>query len=464
MIIASFIATSPKQGRLHAGYCLNNFRAMGDRDVLIIGAGAAGLAAAKELSEKGHRVIVLEARDRIGGRIYTLHDGTETPIELGAEFIHGHAPEILDVLYKSRLSFYDVTERHWFLQDKILKDSEEFWIPLSKTMEKLKDIGDRDFSFQDFLNRQADEFNEAKSIATLFVEGFHASRADKIGVQGLIKANEASDQIEGDHSFRIINGYDSICNWFHDQALSKGVIFRLDSVVEQIHWRKNHVRVAVRSSKGSAYYEASCAIITLPLSLLSNSTAVAFNPEITNKHIAAKKLIMGNVIKLNLLFKEPFWENVRFQTKEEQKEGWNAGFIHSPDASIPTWWTQLPIRVPLLVGWAGGSQAEKIMNSSKAQLLDYGFDSLQYIYGIPRKRIEELLQASHIHNWHDDPFTRGAYSYVPVHGLKAQSELARPIENTLFFAGEATNIDGHLGTVHGAIATGLRAAREIGNI
>lgn len=438
--------------------------AMDDRDVLIIGAGAAGLAAAKELSEAGRKVTVVEARDRIGGRIHTLHHNAETPIELGAEFIHGRASQILDVLYKSGLLFYDVIERHWFFQGKTLKDSEEFWEPLSKTMEKLKDVGDRDFSFQDFLNRHANEFKDAKSIATLSVEGFHASRAEKIGVQGLIKANEASDQIDGDHSFRIVNGYDSICNWFHNQALSKGAVFHLNSVVEQIQWRKNHVRVTVRSSKGSKQYEASCAVITLPLSLLSNSSAVEFNPEITNKHIAAKKLIMGNVIKLNLLFKEAFWENVKFQSKEEQKDGWNVGFIHSPDVSIPTWWTQLPIRVPLLVGWAGGTQAEKIMNSGKAQILDFAFDSLQYIYGVPRKRIEDLLQFSHIHNWHDDPFTRGAYSYVPVHGLEAQAQLARPIENTLFFAGEATNTDGHLGTVHGAIATGLRAAREIGNI
>jgi monoamine oxidase len=121
---------------------------MDDRDVLIIGAGAAGLAAAKELSEAGRKVAVVEARDRIGGRIHTLHNDAATPIELGAEFIHGRAPEILDVLHKSRLLFYDATERHWFFHGKTLRDSEEFWEPLSKTMEKLNDVGDRDFSFQ----------------------------------------------------------------------------------------------------------------------------------------------------------------------------------------------------------------------------------------------------------------------------------------------------------------------------
>ena len=438
---------------------------MDSNDVLIIGAGAAGLAAAKELSHAGKKVTVLEARDRIGGRICTHHDETsDVPIELGAEFIHGKAPEIFDVLHKSGLTFYDVTDQHWYLHDKILKDPDEFWTPLNKIMEKLKDVGDRDISFQDYLNRYASEFNEVKSIATLFIEGFHASRVDKIGVQGLIKANEASDQIEGDQPFRIINGYDSICNWLHNQLVINDAVFHLNSVVQQIHWRKNHVRVVVRSSTGTEDYEASCAVITLPLSLLADSNSVEFNPEITPKHIAAKKLIMGNVIKINLRFQEPFWEKIKFHYKEKEEDGWNLGFIHSPDAPLPTWWTQLPVHSPLLVGWAGGSRAEELLNSSKDQLLDHAFNSLQCIFGVPRKRIQDLLQTSHIHNWHDDPFTRGAYSYVPVHGLEAQSELARPIENTLFFAGEATNTDGHLGTVHGAIATGLRAAREIGNI
>lgn len=430
---------------------------MSSQDVLIIGAGAAGLAAAKELSGAGHKVTVLEARNRIGGRIYTLHEpNNATPIELGAEFIHGRATEVLNVLREAGLMFYDVTERHWYFHDKVLVDSEEFWKPLNKTMEKLKEI-DADLSFQEFLDRYASESIEAKPIATLFVEGFHASKAEKIGVQGLIRANEASDQIDGDHSFRIFNGYDSVTNWFYNQAVNNGAVFHLNSIVEQIEWRQKSVSVITTTDR----YEGSCAIITLPLSVINE---VRFVPAIASKREAVKKLIMGNVIKISLIFQEPFWESVKFRTKDEQKDGWNLGFIHSPDASIPTWWTQLPIRVPLLVGWAGGSRAEKIMTATKDQLLDNAMDSLQYICGIPRKRIQDNLQATHIHNWHDDPFTRGAYSYVPVNGLEAQAELARSNENTLFFAGEATNTEGHLGTVHGAIATGLRAAREIGNI
>ena len=263
----------------------------------------------------GKKVTVLEARDRIGGRIYTHHEEGEIPIELGAEFIHGRAPEIFDVLHKSGLMFYDVSERHWYFHDRILKHSAEFWTPLNEIMEKLKNIGDRDLSFQDFLNRYAGE-NEAKSIAALFVEGFHASRVEKIGVQGLIKANKASDEIDEEHPYRIISGYDSVTNWFYNKALTRGAVFHLNSVVEQIHWRKNHVSVVVRSSKGIEHYEASCVVITLPLSFLADSNAVEFIPEITPKHIAAKKLIMGNVIKINLRFQEPFWGENKIPNQE----------------------------------------------------------------------------------------------------------------------------------------------------
>jgi len=94
-------------------------------------------------------------------------------------------------------------------------------------------------------------------------------------------------------------------------------------------------------------------------------------------------------------------------------------------------------------------------------IVEHALDALADVLGVPRSRIAEALVGSHTHNWHADPFARGAYSYVTVNGMDAVRVLAAPVEDTLFFAGEATNSDGHTGTVHGAIATGLRAAREI---
>jgi monoamine oxidase len=93
--------------------------------------------------------------------------------------------------------------------------------------------------------------------------------------------------------------------------------------------------------------------------------------------------------------------------------------------------------------------------------LNHALDALTRLFGIERKRIEHLLEAQYVYDWHADPYARGSYSYVAVGGLGAQEELARPVEDTLFFAGEATNSDGYHGTVHGAIATGRRAAAEV---
>jgi monoamine oxidase len=136
-------------------------------------------------------------------------------------------------------------------------------------------------------------------------------------------------------------------------------------------------------------------------------------------------------------------------------------FIHAPNAVIPVWWTQLPLRAPLLVGWVGGPRAEELLLKDKRSLLNTALECLASIFAMPPKNIEALLQEYEMHDWSIDPFSRGAYSYVAVGGLEAQKQLARSIDETLFFAGEALNTQGHIGTVHGAIASGIEAAREI---
>jgi monoamine oxidase len=156
---------------------------------------------------------------------------------------------------------------------------------------------------------------------------------------------------------------------------------------------------------------------------------------------------MGQVAKVLLRFREPFWGDFTF--------------IHAPAESLPTWWSQFPVRAPLLAGWAGGTRAETLSLESDDALLDHALESLCHIFRESKPVLEQSLAEFYTHNWHRDPFSAGAYSYIPVGGLDAESELARPLDDTLFFAGEATNSDGHFGTVHGAIATGLRAARQI---
>ena len=144
-------------------------------------------------------------------------------------------------------------------------------------------------------------------------------------------------------------------------------------------------------------------------------------------------------------FRERFWDPER-------------NFIHSSDPFVPTWWTTSPIRASMLTGWAGGHAADRLLAAK--DITDRALQSLASVFQVRRSTIDSKLDSVHFHNWQADPFSRGAYSYAGVGGEHAHDTLARQIDGTLFFAGEATSSD-ETGTVAGAIATGRRAAKQI---
>jgi monoamine oxidase len=440
-----------------------------DADVIIIGAGAAGLAAARTLTGAGFAVTILEARDRIGGRIHTVHDSrSPLPIELGAEFIHGRPHETLDIVASARLKLAEVPSRHWYVQSGTLTESGEFWSQLEDVMDQMKRVGPEDQSFDEFLETycRSHDLGEAKTIASMYVEGFHAARPDRVSVFGLNKVNEAADSIESDKGFRITNGYDLIAQTLYDEAVSQGAQVRLNTVVEEVSWSRGRVVVTSSSNGASHRSQAGRVLATLPLGVLQADSnelgAVRFVPRLPEKEQAARKLAMGDAVRLILRFREPFWEGLKLPTKYgSTKDLAEMAFIHSPHEAIPSWWTQLPARAPLLVGWAGGPRAEPLSRENKEALTDHGLETLAHIFARPRQEIEDQLEESYTHDWHGDPFCRGGYSYITVGGLQAEAQLAQSLDETLFFAGEATNTEGHIGTVHGAIASGIRAAQEI---
>ena len=435
-----------------------------EADILIIGAGVAGLAAARELGRAKLRVIVLEARDRIGGRIHT-HEGSIFPVELGAEFVHGKPPELLDIAKRADIELNDVPNRHWYFRDGVVATSSEFWSKLENVFAEMKDV-QRDESFRQFLQKHAPELGDVEALATLFIEGFHASRSERISVLGLNKTNEAADQIDDERQFRIPRGYKLIAESLHRDALVAGVEFHLNTTVQTVRWSANQVEIVTETGDESRQYHASRVLVTLPLGVLqaegNQAGAVRFIPELVEKRSAANRLANGQAIRIVLRFCEPFWEKLSIPTKDgSSRELDELSFIHAPAELLPTWWTLLPERTPVLVGWAGGSRAETLLLEGGKSVIARSLTSLSHILGIRQEEIERLLEEIHWHNWQADPFARGAYSYIPLGGLEAPKQLAQPLANTIFFAGEATNTDGYHGTVHGAIATGLRAAREI---
>ena len=427
---------------------LSEFARLGDYDVIIIGAGAAGLAAFRDLDRAGLRTVCLEARDRIGGRILTVHDpACPIPIELGAEFIHGRSPETWEIVRSAGLKAYDAGGQSPAIEGMI--DRSSFWKETDQIFDEMERTAETDVdqSFANFLSK-IDGSDAAKEMATAYVEGFNAARKEVIGIASLAIDQKAADAIDGDKGFRIVDGYDSVAKHLLAGVDDVNSKLRLNTVVQSVEWFRG--RVAVETSAGM--FHGKRTILTLPLGVLQ-ARSVLFDPPPVDVLAAADALAFGDVKRLVLRFREAFWE------RDEALR--DAGFLFSQQKHFPVWWTAMPIRVPILVGWSSGPRCAGLKGQSKDEIVQIAIDELSKIIKTGASELRELLEASYMHDWHADPFAGGAYSYVPTGALAARRTLAEPVEDTLYFAGEATELDGHSATVHGAIASGRRAANEI---
>jgi monoamine oxidase len=441
-----------------------------DMDVIIIGAGAAGLAAAAELGRSGLSVSILEARDRIGGRIFTLRDtALNVPIELGAEFIHGLAPEIWLPLQERNVTPTEVEGGLWCANHAHLSRCDFF----SRVEEILDRMDDRlpDESFRSFLERcwpeasRNPEQQEAIQRAVGYVTGFNAADPDQVGVHWLLKGMRADEAIEGDRSFRLTNGYQPLLDLYQQELLRYGVTTETDTIVEAIHWRTGHAEVIAHNGQGAARFTASRVLVTLPLAVLQarpgSVGAFQFSPPLpTQKLDAMQRMEMGKVIRIVLRFRNRFWETISSGAGNSETLA-DMSFLFSQDGWFPTWWTTMPRTLPIITGWAPFRSAEKLSGKTQSFVIEHSLETLSGLMRINREELESLLEAAYFHDWQSDPFSRGAYSYGKVGGSAAPEALGVPMDNTLFFAGEATDTSGHNGTVHGAIASGRRAASEI---
>jgi len=413
--------------------------------VIVVGAGAAGLSAAHELAEAEVDVRVLEARQRLGGRIYTSRTSAGIPVELGAEFVHGKSPEIWDIIKCAKLAAQVVTDRHRLWHNSQLTELPDFWDGLEKIMEQI-DSRQKDQSFAEFLATTPGISSKWKDLAKDFVEGFDAARTERISIQALAKDQEASERIEGDQSFRIPTGYVQIIEFLASQLKSKNVPVHCGMKVETIQWQNGAVLVSATGPEGPTSFTAARAIITLPLGVLK-SGQVKFEPEVKEKKEAIEGLEMGKVVKVNLQFRSRLWSETDF------------GFVHAHDEELVTWWAHPTLN--LLTGWAGGPKAEQLAGEYQELIVGRATTTLAQILKVKESTVKQELEAVHFHDWTADPFARGAYTYIPVGLLAAQQHFAQPVQDTLFFAGEATALDAQLGTVHSALGSGKHAAREV---
>jgi monoamine oxidase len=429
-----------------------------ESDVLIIGAGGAGLAAAAEIADTGRRVLLLEARDRIGGRMWTQHvPGLAVPIEYGAEFIHGFAPATMAFLKRGGKTTIESTDTHWRLRNGELQKSNEFFSQVQKAMCDGSVLANKDLSFDDFLT-QSKLSAEAREYATMMAQGFDAadtSRASARAIAAEWSAQMMNDDAPQSHP---LGGYDALLATLCDCLRKENVRLQMQTVIDEVRWSKRAVEVAGTFIGKAFRASAARAIITLPLGVLQQPAnapgAVRFSPGLTDKESALQGLASGAVIKITLRFRGPFWEEL------DEGRYRDATFFHAPKVDFPTVWTQMPMRAPLLVAWAGGPRAlAAAQNLAPGEVVGRAVATVQTMFG-KRCNVESELEGAYYHDWQGDPFARGAYSYVTVGGGKARSVLAAPLADTLFFAGEATDTQGETATVAGALQSGTRAARE----
>ena len=409
-------------------------------DVVIIGAGAAGLSAARVLTGAGRRVCIIEARPRVGGRIHTLHiAGLPLPIELGAEFIHGEVGTTFDIVDAAALVAAQLPDDHWWSAgDGKRERIADFWGLIDDVRAKIGKLT-RDISFAEFLRRHRELTPRVRQLACNFVEGYHASHADRISASVLRAADEEQ---EGDNKqFRIANGQDTLIEWLRAGLDPQRTELLLGTVAERVQWSDGAVVVHC----GATRIRAKQLVVTIPIGVWKAGT-LAFDPPLRDKERAIEKLESGHVVKIAFRFRERFWDDINF--------------LQTNDRFMPTWWTLTPFRAPVLTGWAGGHAADALLAEGTEAMIDRALTSMASAWDVPRRRIDELLAGTFTHDWQADPFSRCAYSYAAVGGANAHAALAKPVRKTLFFAGEATSSD-QTGTVAGAIESGQRAAREV---
>jgi len=412
-------------------------------DVIIIGAGAAGLIITRCLAEAGLNICLLEAGGTAGGRIATITEqGFSTPVETGAEFIHGKLPHTFKLLKEAGISYEAVEGEMIGVQNGVWQNEEhdENWDKFMKELNHLK----TDITVLEFLNAHFSEtkYRYLRQAVQRFAEGFDLADISKASM--LSVKNEWKDIDK--KQYRIKGGYTQLISFLLDRCRLQNTVISFDTCVNKIVYKKDDATVYTSDDKE---FSAKKVVLTVPIGVLQSGT-VQFQPRLTDHGVAIQSLGFGSVIKFVFEFKTSFW-------KEFDDD---IGFLLT-DEEIPTWWTQLPTDSNILTGWLGGPKAaEKIFQDDEA-LLQTALQSLSSIFRIPPAMLREELVHHKIINWQTIQHIKGGYSYNTLGTEQAIKVLATPIDETIFFAGEAIGGGNSQGTVESALQSGYDTAARL---
>jgi hypothetical protein len=386
------------------------------------------------------------------------------PVEVGAEFIHGLPPASWNLIREARLDTCELGGSQLCFDDSRLQVCRQ---EHGQTFDILETMGQwlqsqpsgTDLTFADYLRVNHIQ-SESAERAAAYVEGFNASDRNIVGIASLARQQQAEDLIQGDRIFHIDRGYEGLPRFLCREFLALGGTVLLNRPVSGIRWQPRRILVSGRGPAGESFdLRANQLVSTLPLGVLQ-ADAVEFQPPLPQLTQQLSRMVMGCALRVSLVFKSRFWcEPTLLGAHASIAEQLKAlSFLFARQTHWPTWWTAAPNSVPVITAWAAGPKALKL---GADRLTDLALNDLARIFKLSESELRERLVSAHCHDWQADPYARGAYSYVAAGGLDASELMIRPYAESLFFAGEHTDIEGHWGTVHAALNSGLRAARQL---
>lgn len=426
--------------------------ASGTPEVIVVGAGIAGLACARTLQDQGVRVLVLEARNRIGGRVWTDRSWKNAPVDLGAQWIHGVQGNPISALARD----FDLRSQPTDYNDSILYGPdgrrivdqaerridarfERLMRAIAVERQRLENSGEADISLRRAIDRivagwdlNPSERAELEFSINTSIEHEYATDANDLS----FFSYDDDDAFDGaDHVFP--QGYDQAA-----QGLARGLEIRLEHVVERVEDTGRTVRV----STNRGVFKATRVVVTLPLGVLK-SGAVEFSPVLPKAKLEAIKALGSGVLdKVVLRFPTAFWDEAQVINLIAPRRGEWAESLN---------WHAV-VDVPILTIFNAGSFATQLEAMSDAEIVARALNAMRGIYPNAPGPV-----AFKVARWGRDPFALGSYSYRAPGSSEAEyNALAAPLRGRVLFAGEATS-SRYSATVHGAYLSGVREAKRI---
>lgn len=415
-------------------------------EVIVVGAGIAGLSAARALAEAGRRTLLLEASARVGGRIWTNVGLDGVVMELGAEFVHGNPKPTLELARAAGAELIELPDRHFVRHGTSFEELHDPWSTLSEIV-GLLGAEDADRSARAFIEERRVAAERAELFRQL-VEGFEAAPLDEVSMRSL--AADSASLSEDDSQYRVRGGYGALVEFTRERALGAGAEIRRQRRVTRIAWSTPNVL----SVSGRDWEEhAQVCVIAVPLGVMQRAPGeggIAFEPEIAPWRESLGQLAMGQACRVSWQFPRHF-----AQTQAPRNV-----FIHQPTSLFETLWSRESETSVIWTAWAGGPKASALARESAQHRTQLALGALATVLDVPEASLlEQLLSSPQHHDFSNDEYIGGAYSFCHPGGAKANEALQIPLGDRLILAGEATDHE-YPGTVAGAIASGTRAAEQ----